>query len=88
MEGGQKGLNNNFGYNNKGSKMEQQLKQNYEFFIETDLNEYKGEWVAICANKVVAHGKDVKMVFRESQEKCPGKKPLLSKIPAEATMIF
>lgn len=69
-------------------KMEQQLKQNYEFFIETNLEEYEGEWVAICDNKIVAHGKDVKKVFEDAQKKCPGNKPLLSKIPSKATMIF
>lgn len=68
--------------------MEQQLKQNYEFFIETDLQEYEGEWVAICNNKIVAHGKDVKKVFEDAQKKFPKNKPLLSKIPSKATMIF
>jgi len=68
--------------------MEQQLKQNYDFFIETDLKDYKGEWVAICDNKIVSHGKDVKEVFREAQKKYPDKKPLLSKVPSKSAMIF
>ena len=68
--------------------MEQQLKQNYEFFIATNLEKYTGEWVAICDNKIVSHGKNVKEVFRESQEKYPNKKPLLTKIPSKQAMIF
>ena len=68
--------------------MELQLKQNYEFFIETDLENYRGEWVAICANKIVSHGKNIKLVVEEAQKKCPNKKPLLSKIPSKSAMIF
>ena len=68
--------------------MKQDLKKSYEYFIEADLDKYTGEWVAICDNKIVAHGKDIKKVFKESQEKCKGKKPLLSKVPSKATMIF
>jgi hypothetical protein len=68
--------------------MELQLKQNYEFFIEADLEEYVGEWVAICDNKIVSHGKNIKLVFEEAQKKCPNKKPLLSKIPSKSAMIF
>jgi hypothetical protein len=68
--------------------MEQQLKQNYDFFIETNLQEYEGEWVAICENKIVAHGKDIRRVFEDARKICPNSKPLLSKIPSKATMIF
>jgi len=68
--------------------METQLEKNYEFFIDANLDNYTGEWVAICDNKVVAHGKNVKEVFEESRKKCPNKKPLLSKVPSEETMIF
>jgi len=68
--------------------MEQQLKQNYDYFIEANLEKYVGEWVAICDNNIVAHGKNAKNVFEEASKKCPGKKPLLSKVPAKAAMIF
>lgn len=68
--------------------MEQQLKKNYEFFMEANLDKYKGEWVAICDDKIVSHGEDVKEVFKIAKEKFPNKKPLLSKVPSEATMIF
>ena len=68
--------------------MEQQLKENYEFYINADLEKYIGEWVAICNNKIVSHGKNAKEVFEKAVEKCPGKKPLLSKVPSKAAMIF
>jgi hypothetical protein len=68
--------------------MEQSLEQNYEVYLNTNLNQYLGEWVAICNNKVVSHGKNAKKVFEEAQEKNPGKKPLLTKVPSKETLIF
>lgn len=61
---------------------------NYQFFLENDLSSYIGEWVAICNKTIVAHGKDVKEVFRLAKQKYPKEKPLLTKIPEKETMIF
>lgn len=36
---------------------------------EVDLSRYKGEWVVICENKVVAHSNDVN-ILRKAAEKC------------------
>ncbi len=68
--------------------MEQTLKQNYEFYLQTNLENYLGEWVAICDNKIVSHGKDVKKVFEEAKKKYPTKNPLLTKVPSKETLIF
>lgn len=62
--------------------------QNYEVFMETDMSNYIGEWIAICDGKLVSHGKNIKEVFDETKSKCPGKKPLFAKIPEKETMIF
>jgi hypothetical protein len=64
------------------------LDKNYQFFMKTSMNPYVGEWVAICAQKIVAHGKDVKKVFSEAKTKCPRERPLLTRIPDKETMIF
>lgn len=68
--------------------MEQALKQNYEFYLQTDLGKYTGEWVAICEKKVVAHGKSAKKVFDEAKKTYPKKRPLLTKVPSKETLIF
>lgn len=47
-----------------------------------------GEWVAICDNKIISHGENVKEVFNEAKKKCPNKRPLLTKISDKETMIF
>lgn len=64
------------------------MDKNYQFFMKTSMNQYVGEWVAICSQKVVAHGKDVKKVFNDAKEKCPKERPLLTRVPDKETMIF
>ena len=56
--------------------------------MQTDMSRYIGQWVAICDQKVISYGKNVKEVFRKAKEKCPAKRPLLTKVPEKETMIF
>ena len=64
------------------------MDKNYSFFMETNVDHLIGQWVAICHQKIVSHGKDVKKVFREAKKKCPKERPLLTRIPDKETMIF
>lgn len=64
------------------------MDKNYQFFLKADLNHYIGEWVAICHQKIVSHGKNVKVVFQEAKEKCPKERPMLTRVPDKETMIF
>ncbi|MDP2924760.1 MAG: DUF5678 domain-containing protein [Nanoarchaeota archaeon] len=65
------------------------MKNNdYKVFLEADVSGYNDEWIAICDGKIVSHGKNIKAVLLEANEKCPNKKPLIAKIPGEETMIF
>ncbi len=61
---------------------------NYQFFMKADISSYIGEWIAVCNQKIVAHGKDVKTVFNEAREKYPKQKPLITRVPEKETMIF
>jgi len=45
-----------------------------------DLSKYKGEWVLLCDDKVVAHAKDV-MRLEEAIKKCRTI-PTLTKVPS------
>lgn len=53
---------------------------NYEWFLEKDLSEYAGKWIAIVDRRVVASGKDVNKIFKEVKTKFPNKRPLITKI--------
>jgi len=61
---------------------------NYQFFMKTNIDQYIGQWIAICQQKIVSHGTDVKKVFKEAKQKCPRDKPLLTRVPEKETMIF
>ena len=63
-------------------------KTNYQFFMKEDMNNFIGEWVAICDNKVIAHGENVKEVFSKTKKKCSNKIPLITKISDKKTRIF
>ncbi len=64
------------------------LDKSYDFFIDTNLNSYKGEWIAIVDSQIVSHGKDLKKVVQEAREKHGNEKFLLAKVPSSETMIF
>lgn len=64
------------------------MDKNYNFFMKSNVDHYAGQWIAICDQKIVAHGKDVKTVFKQAKEKCPKERPLLTRIPDKETMIF
>lgn len=66
-------------------------KTNYQFFMRTtNLDSYVGHWIAICDQKIVSFGKDVKKVFEEAkkQQRCPNGIPLLTWMPDYEPMIF
>jgi hypothetical protein len=64
------------------------MQENYQFFMRTNLDSYIGKWVAICDKKIISYGKSVKDVYNEAVKKCPDKRPLITRVPEEETMIF
>ncbi len=64
------------------------MAKNYDYFLKADLSPFIGEWIAICGNKIIAHGPNVKEVFAAAKEKYPNKRPLLVRVPEKETMIF
>ena len=56
--------------------------------LTANLEEYKGKWITLCNEHVIASGEDIKKLVQETQKKCQGKKFLLVKVPQEGTMIF
>jgi hypothetical protein len=64
------------------------MSTNYETFMKMNLTPYTDEWIAICDNKLVSHGKSVKNVLNEAKKVCPGKRPFVAKVPGKETMIL
>lgn len=59
----------------------------FEFFVKTDLSKYKGQYVAIVGDKVIASGENAKRVWEIAKKKT-GKIPTIAKIPKEETLIL
>lgn len=53
-----------------------------------NLGDYVGKWIAIVGDKVVASGKDGKVVFEEVKKKYPEKEPLILKVPEDKVMLL
>ncbi len=62
--------------------------KSYEFYINNDLSEYAGKWVAIIDEQVVASGDNAKTVLEAALKKLPDKMPLLAKIPKQEVLIL
>ena len=62
--------------------------KNYEFYINADLSEYAGKWIAIVDGKVVASGDRADEVMREVEEKYPDKEITLAKVPTDDILVL
>ena len=60
----------------------------YEWFIKTDLSEYRGKWVALADEQVIVSGDEARTVMEEAKRKKPDVIPALAWIPDEGILIF
>ena len=60
---------------------------NYEWYLEQDLSQYDGQWVAIVDKKIVAVGKHSDKVINKASKKYPGKIPLVTKVRARLSIL-
>lgn len=60
----------------------------FQFFLKTNLDRYKGEYLAISGGQVVAHGDNASEVMKEALRKCPDKTPTLAKLPKDEILIL
>ncbi len=63
-------------------------ESNYNVFMSSNLENFKGKWIAICEENIVSFGDNAKKTFEEAQEKYPKKKIMIARVPEEQTMIF
>ena len=62
--------------------------KNYEFYINADLSEYAGKWIAIVDGRVVASGDRADEVYEEAKKKYPDKTIAIDKVPENNLMIL
>jgi orotate phosphoribosyltransferase-like protein len=56
--------------------------------IGVNFTKYRGKYIAIVDEKVVASGENAKAVLDRAKTKRPGKEIVLRKIPEEETLIL
>ena len=69
-------------------EVEEIKDKNYEFYINADLSEYVGKWIAIVDGKVVASGDRADEVGREAEKKYPDKEITLAKVPTDDILVL
>ena len=62
--------------------------KDFEWFTTADLSDYVGEYVVILDQKVISHGPDAQIAYKEALEKYPNTKPTLAKVPTEDILIL
>ncbi len=70
------------------SEVEEMKDKNYEFYINADLSEYAGKWIAIVDGKVVASGDRADEVMKEAEDKYPNKEITLAKVPTDDILVL
>ncbi len=56
------------------------MGKNLDYFQRSDLTRYAGEWVVICKEQVVAHGKDLQKVVALARQLYPEEIPFVDKV--------
>ncbi len=62
--------------------------KNYEFYINADLSEYAGKWIAIVDGRVVASGDRADEVMRKAEKNYPDKEITLAKVPTDDILVL
>lgn len=63
------------------------MDADYEWFVNSDLSEFDGKWIAILNKQVIASEKDAKRLVEELKLKYPGSKPLITKISNQTLIL-
>jgi len=58
------------------------------FFVAINFTKYKGRYVAIVRKRIVASGKDAKIVWLEAKRKHPDSRPELLKVAKGETLVL
>ena len=64
------------------------VRTEFDFFVKADLKPYRGKYIALVGNKVVASGNTAKEVWQKAKNKYPKKTPTLAKLPKEEALVL
>lgn len=58
----------------------------YEWCLKQDFSKYRGKWLALADDRVVASGSDVAKVIEEFKRVHPDKRPFLTKVASKLSV--
>lgn len=64
------------------------LSVNVNWFSKHNFSKYRGKYVAVVGEKVVASGSNAKRVWEDAKKKYPKESPALAKIPDKETYVL
>ena len=64
-----------------------QLSKEYEFFIGSDLREFRGKWIAIKGKGIVSSNKEIDTLVRDVQ-RMGVHNPFYTKIPTKKQLLI
>ena len=64
------------------------MDKNYTWFLNADLKDYAGKYIAIADEKVVSSGEDPREVYEKAKLAHPESEVVLWKVPAGEAFIF
>lgn len=73
-------------YINKRKNLE--ISKEFDFFVHNPLTKYKGLYVALIGNKVIASGDSAKEVWEKALKKSSSNLPTIAKLPKEEVLIL
>jgi len=69
-------------------EVEEIKDKNYEFYINAELSEYAGKWIAIVGGKVVASGENPEDVYMNALKIAGDKEISLAYVPTDELLIL
>ena len=74
--------------NSQAAKRKDMTETEYDFYIASDFNNYAGEWIAVLADKVVAHAASFREVAEITDREFAGKKVLIGRVPTAMAQLL
>ena len=63
------------------------MNGDYEWFMQSNLDEYTGKWIAIVNKRIVATSENVTDVLKKVREEYPKTTPFVTKVPEKMLMV-
>lgn len=67
---------------------EKEMDKDHEFLAKADLSQFQEQWIAVCDESIVSHGKNLKHVLSEAKKSCGEKTPLMFRVPKAGVLIL